>query len=308
MSSIQSQFFDLTVHHDRYDAIDPLSALKDSAAGKVIFISGASRGIGQATAKAFAEAGAKAIYLTARSKEALEETQSLVIQANPNTQCAYSLCDVTDAKQVAVAIEDCVAQFGGIDVADANAGYLGPWVKIGESDPESWWRNWEVNLQGSYHVIRYTLPHLIESAKVRDSEGRTGGHLILISSIGAQFVMPGASDYQTSKHAINRLCEFVQSDHDEDGIKCFAMHPGGVATEIGHSMPAHMHEYLVDKPELAACFAVWLCSGDADWAKGRYLSANWDVGEFSALQNEILRDDLLVNRLRAKSESFDKTA
>ena len=301
MSSIQSQFLDLTTHHARYDAIDSQSALKDSAAGKVIFIAGASKGIGQATATAFAEAGAKAVYLTARSEGALQDTQNLVKKANLDTQCTYSVCDVTDAKQVEEAVRDCVAQFGGIDVADANAGYLGPWVKIGESDPEGWWRNWEVNVQGSYHVIRYTLPHLIESAKTRSAEGRSGGHLILLSSIGAQFVMPGASDYQTSKHAINRLCEFVQSDHDEDGIKCFAMHPGGVATDIGHSMPAHMHEYLVDDPDLAASFAVWLCSGDADWAKGRYLSANWDVGEFTALKTEILSDDLLVNRLRAKA-------
>lgn len=301
MSSIQSQFLDITARHDRYGAIDPRSTLKDSATDKVIFISGASRGIGQATAIAFAEAGAKAVYLTARSKEALKETLNLVKKANPETQCAFSVCDVTDARQVETAVDDCVAQFGGIDMADANAGYLGPWVKIGESDPDGWWRNWKVNVLGSYHIIRYTLPHLIVSAKTRASQGRSGGHLILISSIGAQFVMPGASDYQTSKHAINRLCEFVQSDHNEDGVKCFAIHPGGVATDIGHNMPAHMHEYLVDKPDLAACFAVWLCSGDADWAKGRYLSANWDVCEFAALRVDILRDDLLVNRLRTQS-------
>ncbi len=300
MSSIQSQFLDLTAHHSRYDAIDPQTTLKGSATDKVVFISGASRGIGQATAMAFAEAGARAVYLTARSAQALEKTQSLVQKANPQTQCAYSICDVTEARQVEAAVKDCVAQFGGVDVADANAGYLGPWVKIGDSDPEGWWRNWQVNMQGSYHVIRYTLPHLIHSAKAGNANGRSGGHLILVSSVGAQFVMPGASDYQTSKHAINRLCEFVQSDHDEDGIKCFAIHPGGVATDIGHNMPAHMHEYLVDDPDLAACFAVWLSAGGADWAKGRYLSANWDVSELSGLESEILRDDLLVNRLRAK--------
>ena len=300
MSSIQSQFLDLTEHHDRYEAIDPRSTLKNSAADKVIFIAGASRGIGQATAIAFAQAGAKAVYLTARSEDDLKESQQLVQVANSDTQCAYSVCDVTNARQVSAAVQDCADQFGGIDVADANAGYLGPWVKIGKSDPAGWWRNWEVNMQGSYHVVRFTLPYLMESAKKRETEGRSGGHLILLSSIGAQFVMPGASDYQTSKHAINRLCEFVQSDHEEDGIKCFAIHPGGVATEIGHSMPEHMHEYLVDDPNLAASFAVWLCSGEADWAKGRYLSANWDVGELTALQTEILRDDLLVNRLLAR--------
>jgi len=156
-------------------------------------------------------------------------------------------------------------------------------------------------MQGSYHVVRFTPPHLIESARTRSSGGRSGGHLILLSSTGAQFVKPGASDYQTSKHAIGRLCEFVQSDHDEDGIKCFTIHPGGVATDIGHNMSAHLHEYLVDKPDLATSLAVWLCSGAADWAKDRFLSADCDTGEFTALKNEILRDDLLVKRLRAKS-------
>jgi NAD(P)-dependent dehydrogenase (short-subunit alcohol dehydrogenase family) len=299
MSSIQSQFLDLTVHHSPYAAIDPTSTLKGSAHDKVIFIAGASRGIGQATAVAFAKAGAKAVYLTARSKEALEETRVLVNQANPQTQCVWSICDVTSAAALEVAVSDCVTKFGGIDVADANAGYLGPWKKIGESDPENWWHNWEINVRGAYHVIRFTLPHLIQSAKSSAADGRSGGHLILLSSVGAQLLMPGASDYQTSKHAINRLCEFVQADHGEDGVKCFALHPGGVSTELGRNMPQALHAYLVDEPELAASFAVWLCSGKADWAKGRYLSANWDVTELLAIQEKIIQNDLLVNRLRA---------
>lgn len=299
MSSIQTQFLDLTTHHDRYDAIDPKAALNQSAAGKVVFIAGASRGIGQATAVAFAEAGVRAVYLAARSEDALIETRDLIAKANPDTACAYSVCDVTVAAEVEAAVADCVAKFGGIDVADANAGYLGPWKKIGASDPEGWWRNWEVNVRGTYHVIRFTAPHLIESAALRAAEGRSGGHLILLSSIGAQLLMRGASDYQTSKHAINRLCEFVQTDYDEDGIKCFAIHPGGVATDLGRSMPEELHEYLDDAPELAASFAVWLCSGAADWARGRYLSATWDVTELLALKDDILREDLLVNRLRA---------
>lgn len=298
MSSIQTQFLDLTARHDRYDAIDPKQALEGSARDKTVFIAGASRGIGRQTAIAFAEAGAKAVYLAARSEAELEETQTLVTAVNADTRCAYSVCDVTDATAVAAAVADCVYRFGGIDVADANAGILGPWVKIGESDPEGWWRTWQVNVQGAYHVIRFTLPHLVDSAQARAAEGGSGGHLILLSSIGAQLVMPGASDYQAAKHAINRLCEFVQSDHEEDGIKCFAIHPGGVATELGHNMPDHMHEYLIDDPDLAACFAVWLCSGRADWARGRYLSATWDVMELASLKEDILGKDLLVNRLR----------
>ena len=301
MSSIDNQFLSLTEHHARYDAIDPASSLAGSASGKVIFITGGSRGIGQATAVAFSEAGAKAVYITARSEQALEETRELIRQANPNTQCAYSLCDVTSAEQVKAAVSDCVETFGGIDVADANAGYLDHWAKIGESDPESWWHNWEVNVKGTYHAIRFCMPHLIESAKKWADKGSSGGHLILLSSIGAQLLSPTGSDYQTSKHAINRLCEFVTVDHGQDGIKCFAIHPGGVATELGQNMPGEMHAYLTDSPELAASFIVWLASGSADWATGRYLSANWDVEELTSLKEEILQNDWLVNRLRVKA-------
>jgi NAD(P)-dependent dehydrogenase (short-subunit alcohol dehydrogenase family) len=299
-NSIDEQFPSFATHHALYPAIDPGTTLKGSASGKVVFLSGASRGIGQATALAFAQAGAAAIYVAARSAKALEETKSKVLGANPDTKCEYCLCDVTDERQVKRAIADCVAKFGSIDVADANAGYLDKWSKIGESDPESWWRSWEVNVKGSYYVIRHALRHLIDSSRRYAAKGRSGGHLILISSVGAQLLTPGASDYQTSKHAINRLCEFVDVDHGADGVKCFAVHPGGVATALGKNMPSEMHAHLVDSPELAAGFIVWLCSGAADWAKGRFLSANWDVAELVQRKSRILQRDLLVNRLRAQ--------
>jgi NAD(P)-dependent dehydrogenase (short-subunit alcohol dehydrogenase family) len=207
------------------------------------------------------------------------------------------VCDVTESAQVEASIRDCVTRFGGVDVVDSNAGYLEPWVKIGDSDPTRWWQTWEVNMRGTYHVIRYAIPHLIESARRRPA----GGHLILISSIGAQMVRPMASGYQTSKHAINRLCEFVDVDHGEQGVKCFAIHPGGVLTALAKNMPAQLHANLIDEPGLAAGFAVWLCSGKADWAKGRYLSSNWDVDELTGRKEQIVRDDLLVNRLRTSS-------
>jgi NAD(P)-dependent dehydrogenase (short-subunit alcohol dehydrogenase family) len=301
MSSIQDQFLSLATHHALYPAIDPETALKGSASGKVVFLSGASKGIGQATAVAFARAGARAVYITARSALDLEETRRKVFTANPDTQCEYSLCDVTYEQQVRAAIGNCVKTFGGIDVADSNAGYLDRWSKIGESEPESWWTTWETNVKGTYYVIRHAVPHLVNSAKRYSSNGGSSGYLILISSIGAQRLTPGASDYQTSKHAINRLCEFVNVDHGEEGVKCFAIHPGGVLTDLAKNMPERLQVNLVDSPDLPAGFIVWLCSGKADWARGRYLSCNWDVDELTQLRNRILDDDLLVNRLRIKN-------
>jgi len=79
----------------------------------------------------------------------LEETRRKVIAPNPDTKCESRVCDVTDEQHVKAAVEDCVKKFGSIDVADANAGYLDKWTKIGESDPESWCRTWEVNIKGA---------------------------------------------------------------------------------------------------------------------------------------------------------------
>lgn len=303
MSSQSEQALKLATHSDVYPAIDPSTTLSDSAAGKVVFLAGASRGIGRATAAAFAKAGARAVYVTGRDSAALEATMQSIEEANAETERAWKVCDVTSNDQVRAAVEDCVARFGGIDVADCNAGYLDNWVKIAESDPESWWTTWEVNVRGTYHVVRHATPHLISSARRLAAEQRSGGHLILVSSRGAQMVMTGASDYQTSKHAINRLCEFVNADHGEDGLKCFAINPGGVRTALAINMPVPVHAALTDDPALAAGFAVWLCSGQADWARGRYLDATWDVDELQARKDEILRDDLLVNRLRVTAAS-----
>jgi shikimate 5-dehydrogenase len=81
VSSIESQFMNIKAHHTRYAAIDPKTVLKGSASGKIVFISGTSQGIGQATAIAFAQAGAKAVYITARSEKALEEKRSVHIRS-----------------------------------------------------------------------------------------------------------------------------------------------------------------------------------------------------------------------------------
>ena len=122
------------------------------------------------------------------------------------------VCDVTDEEQVKASIKDSVTKFGGIDVVDSNAGYLDQWKKIGESDTTSWWKTWEVNLKGTYYVIRYTTPYLIESAKKHSASG-------------------------------------------EDGLKCFAIHPGGVPTVLAKNMPKELHTNLVDEPDLPAGFA-----------------------------------------------------
>lgn len=80
------------------------------------------------------------------------------------------------------------------------------------------------------------------------------------------------------------MADGSQVIHGADGIKCFAVHPGGVATELGRNMPETLHPYLSDAPDLAGCFAIWLCSGHADWARGAV--SERDVGRGGTDGNE----------------------
>ena len=228
--------------------------------------------------------GTKAIYITARSEKALAETKARVNKANPGTQCEYMVCDVTDEEQVKASIKDCVAKFGGIDVVDSNAGYLDQWKKIGESDTTSWWKTWEVNLKGTYYMIRYTIPYLIESVKKHSAGGSTGGHLILISSRWSS--INKANGVRPIRRLNTRSIVSVNSSMLIMARTVSNVLPSiqGVFPPIlAKNMPKELHAILIDEPDLAAGFAVWLCSGKADWAKGRYLSCNWDVDALTQL-------------------------
>ena len=125
------------------------------------------------------------------------------------------------------------------------------------------------------------------------TQGDRGGTVILVTSAGSLRTRPGASAYQTTKLAINRLAQFIHADHGKQGIRAFALHPGGVLTKLGLSMPEDMHFILKDTPWLSGAACVYLASSRADFLRGRYVSSQWDVEELEARQEEILEKDLL---------------
>lgn len=139
-----------TEHGDTYPFIDPRQA---NLAGRSVVITGASRGIGRATAISFAQAGASKIGLAARSDLAEVKTEVLEAARQANRPepvvVVVSSVDVTkeeDVKRFATTVQ---AEFGdSLDVLVNNAGILEPWVPLGESDPAVWWKTWEVNLKG----------------------------------------------------------------------------------------------------------------------------------------------------------------
>ncbi|OSX62987.1 hypothetical protein POSPLADRAFT_1181058 [Postia placenta MAD-698-R-SB12] len=177
--------FVTTVRHDTYPAIDPAKA---DLAGKVVLITGASKGIGKAIAIAFAQAGASGLVLFARS-DMSAATAACEAAARPGQDLkvlAISV-DTTDAAQVADALAKVKAAFGRLDILVNNAGYMEHYKLIHEQDPEEWWKPFEVNLRGTYLVTRAFLPLLIECGGERT--------IINMSSVAAHMIHPAFSAY-----------------------------------------------------------------------------------------------------------------
>ena len=155
--------------------------------------------------------------------------------------------DVTSESSVADAAAKVEREWGRLHVLVNNAGVLGPYGLIADSDPEEWWRVMAVNLRGPYLVTRAFLPLLVRSAggggggdggvigcggeSGSGGEGR-GGYIINVTSVGAHLANPTLSAYQISKNALLKLSTLTDAEYAEKGIVTVAIHPGNVATDI----------------------------------------------------------------------------
>ncbi|KAF2024331.1 oxidoreductase-like protein [Setomelanomma holmii] len=277
--------------HDTYAYIDPSNF---NLRGKSVLITGASKGVGKAIAISYAKAGASRIALGARSSlEAItKDVKEAAKQAGrPQPDVLALNLDVTDHSSVMVAVKNVGDAFEGrLDVLINNAGYLSSFAGIPDTDPDEWWKDWEVNVKGLYLVTHAFWPLLLKS----DSK-----IIINVSSIGATMVPPLSNSYGPAKLAVLRFTEYINQDHGngKDGMLAISIHPGGVKTELATTMPDAYHDHLVDTPELAGDTFAWLGTERREWLAGRYVSACWDMEELSAKKEEILKGDLLKVRL-----------
>lgn len=127
--------------------------------------------------------------------------------------------DVTDQRSIEGAAVDTEKQFGRLDILVYNAGVLGTPAQIVDSDPETWWKTWDVNVRGSYLVTRSFLPLMLKGGDKQ---------IVNVSSVGAHLTGRGLSSYQTSKLALLRFTEFIVSEYAEQGVLAFSIHPGNV--------------------------------------------------------------------------------
>ncbi|EXJ85219.1 alcohol dehydrogenase [Capronia epimyces CBS 606.96] len=280
-----------TIRHDTYPAIDPLQA---NLSGKYVLITGASKGIGRATALSFAKAGASGIAVLARSDLSSLVSEIYAAAEKAGRQRPHVLpltADQTNEAQVQAAADKIATEFGRLDILINNAGYLEAWKPIAESDANEWWKTFEVNVKGVYLLDRALIPLLLKTENGEKT-------IIVVTSMGALTVAPGASAYQTTKQTVLRLNNFLVAEYGDQGLLAYAAHPGGVLTELAKGMPEYMYDLLNDTPELAADMFVWLTRERREWLNDRFLRVNWDVDELLTKKDQVLENDLLRYQMR----------
>ncbi|KAI4612987.1 hypothetical protein J4E80_007042 [Alternaria sp. BMP 0032] len=284
---VTSMQFTKNAHQDAYPAIDP-SIPEHSLAGKVAVITGASRGIGaMAMVPAFVKAGVKGVALLASNAEKLAATEKLIKEANPNIETLTYALDISDTKGVEAAFEAIRQKFGHADVLVNAAGAMtGDGPKLHDTDPDQWWRNFEINGKGNYLLIRSFL-RLLPSPD-------TPATIVNVSSWQAFFTVPPLGAYFMSKFILDALATYVAAEYPN--VTAVSMHPGLVATDMLREPFRSL--FNQDSPELVGGTAVWLCQEKAKFLSGRFIAANWDVEDLLSRKEEIVKDDLLKLTLK----------
>jgi NAD(P)-dependent dehydrogenase (short-subunit alcohol dehydrogenase family) len=280
------------------------------ASHPVTLVTGASRGIGCAVARAFAREGLD-IALLARPSADLDcvahELAVDQIRAYPFS------ADVADPAQVKSAVARVLEVFGRIDVLVNAAGVYGPIGPLAEADMSAWAAAIATNLMGTAYAMRAVLPHMV---------ARRGGAIVNFSGGGAVAPFPRFSAYSASKAAVVRLTETVAEEVRESGVRVNAIAPGAVNTRLldevlaaGERAGADFYKNAIEQkasggtpPERAAELAVFLASPAAAAITGRLISAVWDDWRSLAAAPSDLRETSLYTLRRIDGRKFTEVA
>ncbi|NRG18143.1 SDR family oxidoreductase [Rhizobiales bacterium] len=227
-------------------------------AGKAVLITGASRGIGAAAARVFAEAGSS-VVLAARTGSEIEDLVA-EIKANGGNAEAVT-CDVSSYTDVEAAVNQCRDAFGTIDFLVNNAGVIDPIGPLIESDPEEWSRAADINYKGVYNGLRAALPHM---------KAQGSGVVVNISSGAAHNALEGWSHYCSAKAAAYMLTRAADLEMKGTGVRVVGLSPGTVATYMQKAIKAsginpvsQLDPSVHIDPSWVGRAIAWLCTGDA---------------------------------------------
>lgn len=238
--------------------------------GRVAIVTGASTGIGRATALSFAQRGAHVVVADVDDErgEAVAEEAAV---AGPESLFVHT--DVTNPADVANLVDRSVARFGRLDYAHNNAGIQTPSAYTADCSLDDWNRTLAVNLTGVFLCMREEIPRLLEGG---------GGAIVNTSSAGGLKGFPGASAYVAAKHGVIGFTKSAALEYATRGIRVNAVCPGVVDTELVTRFTqgdANVRQHLLDvepvrrfgTPGEIADAVVWLCSDRASFVTGHAL-------------------------------------
>lgn len=196
----------------------------DTTRNKVILVTGASSGIGWATARELAARGAK-LMLTARREDRLRSLQEEIESGGGVAR--YHVTDVVSKRQVEAAVAATEAILGPVDVLFNNAGIM-PLSHMDKLHVNEWEEMVDVNIKGVLHGIAGVLPGMM---------ARNRGHIINVSSVAGHVLFPGAAVYCGTKFAVRAITEGLRLDlHPKYNIRVTLISPGAVSTELAQSI------------------------------------------------------------------------
>lgn len=191
--------------------------------GKIVVITGASSGLGEATARHLSQQGAT-VVLGARRVQRIE---ALALELESRGSKAMAIqTDVTQSGQVQRLVDAAVAAYGRIDVMINNAGLM-PHSPLERLKIADWDRMIDVNIKGVLYGIAAALPHMKQ---------QKSGHFINVSSVAGHKVRPGGAVYAATKHAVLALSEGLRQEVKPYNIRTTVISPGAVATELPDSI------------------------------------------------------------------------
>ena len=244
----------------------PKGNAMSSLDGKVIIVTGASRGIGAAASVALAKAGAS-VVLTARDG-ALTEAVARSIGGSAMARA----CDVSDYAAFAALVAETKDRFGRLDGLINNAGVIEPIAAIAESDPAAWARNITINLTGAYYAVRAVLPGMLAAG---------GGTIVNISSGAALRPLEGWSAYCSGKAGLHMLTRAIALETAAKGIRVFGFQPGTTDTDMqvlirasGVNPVSQIPRGKLTPVAHPAAAIVYLCTAAADDLSGQEFSLN----------------------------------
>ena len=237
---------------------------------KVALVTGAGSGMGLATAKAFAEAGASVVLADA-NEESVRGTAKSLVSAGHKAIAVH--CDVADDEQVAAMVDQAVSTFGQLDAAFNNAGVQSPVAEMADASREEFDRVTAINLRGVWSCMKYEL---------RQMRKQGSGAIVNNSSLGGIVGIAGRAMYHAAKHGVLGLTKSAALEYAAKGIRINAICPGIIDTPMVAGMlatePEAMKELMkvvpilrLGRPEEIAAAVLWLCSPGAAFVIGHSL-------------------------------------